>query len=105
MTKKEYLLGLLAEESLEVAHRVHKALRFGLEETQPGYTRNNKDRIMEELTDLFTVISVLAEEGILPDGEELASEKYEWLNEHEDKKEEKIKKYLDYSTKQGIING
>jgi hypothetical protein len=27
------------------------------------------------------------------------------LNDHEDKKEEKIKKYLDYSTKQGIING
>lgn len=100
MTRKEYLLGLLAEEALEVAHRVHKGLRFGLEETQPHHTRNNKERIMEEYADLICVMELLQEEEILPLAIDL-----NWIDDHMDKKEAKIEKYLDYSTKQGIING
>lgn len=100
MTRKEYLLGLAAEEALEVAHRVHKALRFGLKEIQPGQSKNNADRVMEEYADLICVMTKLQEESILPTEEVL-----NWFPEHLEKKEAKIEKYMEYSTKQGIING
>ena len=100
MTRKEYLLGLAAEEALEVAHRVHKALRFSLEEIQPHQTKTNAERIMEEYADLICVMTKLQELEILPSEDMLS-----WMPDHILNKEEKIEKYMNYSTKLGIING
>lgn len=59
MTREEHLLTILAEECSEVAQRCSKALRFGLDEVQPGQTLNNCERINQELSDLMTVVHML----------------------------------------------
>lgn len=66
MTRTEHLLTILAEECNEVAHRCTKALRFGLEEIQPGQDFTNARRIVEELSDLFAAVDMLHEEKALP---------------------------------------
>lgn len=52
MTKAENLLNQIMEECAEVIVRCSKAKRFGLYEIQPGQTLTNRERILEELTDL-----------------------------------------------------
>ncbi len=63
MNRKEHLLICLSEECAEVAQRVSKALRFGLEEVQPEQHETNADRIVEELADLWAVTTLLEREG------------------------------------------
>ena len=65
MTKIQYLLVCLAEESAEVAQRATKALRFGLGESQPGQSLTNAERILDELEDLQIIVEMLREEGAL----------------------------------------
>lgn len=65
MNRQEHLLTILAEECAEVAQRATKALRFGLDEVQPGQDLTNAERIVVELTDLFAVVLMLEEEGHL----------------------------------------
>ena len=59
MTKKEYLLTCLAEECIEVAKEVHKALRFGLDDTNPATKQTNAEAIRNELTDIVAVLEEL----------------------------------------------
>ncbi len=59
------LLTILAEECCEVGQRVSKALRFGVNEIQPGQPLTNAQRISEELGDLFSVVDHLVELGVL----------------------------------------
>lgn len=66
MNRSEHLLVCLAEECAKVAQRVSKALRFGLDETQPGQLFSNAQRIDQELDDLIAVVVILQGEGILP---------------------------------------
>lgn len=66
MNRAEYLLTQAASECNEVAHRITKALHFGLAEVQPGQMENNAQRIVGEVTDLLAVLEMLREEGILP---------------------------------------
>jgi NTP pyrophosphatase (non-canonical NTP hydrolase) len=87
MTEQELLLTCLAEECMEVAQRVTKALRFGLEEVQPGQPHNNAERITGELNDLFAVAMMLEGKGLPRFG------RVEAL----DAKKAKVRKYLDYS--------
>ena len=65
MNKIEHLLCCLAEEANEVAHRVSKALRFGLEEIQDGQTLTNAQRISQEFNDMLAIVEMLEEFGIL----------------------------------------
>lgn len=65
MNRKEHLLSCLAEECNEVAQRVSKALRFGLQEIEPGQHQTNAQRIMQEFGDVLAVIELLEEEGAL----------------------------------------
>lgn len=62
MNRQEHLLTILAEECAEVAQRASKALRFGLGEVQPGQSLTNAERIVGELADLFSVVSMLVDE-------------------------------------------
>lgn len=59
------LLVILSEEASEVAQRVCKALRFGLQEIQPGQNLTNAQRIAEEIGDLLAVFDRLHARGLL----------------------------------------
>lgn len=95
-TKEEYLLICLAEECVEVAQRICKAQRFGLEEIQesnPNETRNNRTRIIEELNDLVAVADKLGE----------LNGEYNFNATLIKKKKEKLEKYMTYSQNLGIL--
>jgi hypothetical protein len=66
LSKDDWMLLCLAEECDEVGQRVTKAMRFGLDEKQPGQPFNNRDRLMFELWDLIAVAKKLVLMGILP---------------------------------------
>lgn len=96
MTKKEYLLLLIAEECNEVGQRASKALRFGLKEIQPGQPLNNTQRLIYEFNDLVATIELMDEEGML-DGESMID------RDMVEEKKIKIEKYLSYSQQLGIV--
>jgi hypothetical protein len=91
-----YFLSCLGEEGVEVAHRVSKALRFGLDEAQPGQNLNNRQRIVEETIDFLGALELLVERGILaadlPDAENRIAAK-----------KAKILKYLGYAKGIGAV--
>lgn len=66
MTREEHLLVCLAEECVEVAKDVAKALRFGLDDHEPGAAFDNRERIMLELRDVLCIASILSREDVLP---------------------------------------
>lgn len=95
MTKDEHFLMCLAEECAEVAQRITKALRFGLDETQEGHALNNRERITEELYDL-TAVATLCERrglilGVVPNERTIQT------------KRDKIERYLNISREQGTL--
>jgi hypothetical protein len=94
MTTKEHLLSCLAEECCEVGQRVSKALRFGLEEIQPGQNQTNAQRIVYEFTDLLAVFDMLGREKIIDasiDPIALA------------KKMSKVQKYIEFAKSKGTL--
>jgi hypothetical protein len=87
----------MAEECAEVAHRASKALRFGLDETQPLHKSTNAQRIIQEMEDLLTVTQMLIEEGSLTGLYGIRPLSFKG-------KREKIEKYLRYSEKCGTLD-
>lgn len=65
MTRLEHLLTILGEECNEVGQRTSKALRFGLDEVEPGQELTNRQRIAEEISDLIAIIGLLRVEAKL----------------------------------------
>lgn len=59
------LLTILAEEAAEVIHRISKALRFSLNDKEPGNSLSNLQRIEYELGDMQAVIQRLIAIGLL----------------------------------------
>lgn len=59
MTRDEMLLVKAMEECNEVAHRISKALRFGVNEIQEGQAATNWYRVREEFVDLMAVLDML----------------------------------------------
>ncbi len=66
MKKHEIYLTCLSEECAEVAHRVSKALRFGLNEIEPEQNYSNAERIAKEINDLFVVVDLLESANLIP---------------------------------------
>lgn len=66
MTILQHLVTILGEEGVEVAQRATKALRFGMEEVQPGQPMDNAARIMEEAAHVVAAYEMLQEGGHLP---------------------------------------
>lgn len=68
MTRTDHLLVIAAEECNEVAQRITKSLRFGLEEVQPGMgdCGTNAERILSEYAHLLAVMRMLVAEKALP---------------------------------------
>ena len=96
MTKKEYLLTCLAEECIEVAKEVHKALRFGLDDTNPATKQTNAEAIKNELTDIVAVLEELKRVGVL-----LAP--YSKDSEYYKNKVRRIIEWANYSNKKEIL--
>lgn len=63
MDRAEYLLSIVGEEGSEVAHRTSKAMRFGLDEIQPGQPDTNGERLRFEVYDVITTYLIAAEEN------------------------------------------
>lgn len=66
------LLVFLNEECAEVAQRTTKALRFGLEERQPGQGLSNAARLANELGDLLEVVDLALRAGLISGDDVLA---------------------------------
>lgn len=63
--RERELLTILMEECAEVTKRASKALRFGLDEIEPGKTMTNAHRLGHEMGDLLHMIRTLQEEGVV----------------------------------------
>lgn len=96
MTRSDHLLTILAEESVEVAQRATKALRFGISEVQPSQTLDNAERIVEEYADLVATIEMLEAAGLLRMGET--------FRDQVEAKKIKVERYLAYSRAQGRLD-
>lgn len=95
LNRKQHLLVILAEECNEVAQRVTKSLRFGIDEIQPGDNKNNAERIKYELNDLLAIVEMLQKEKILPD---VITDR-----EMMELKKQKVEHYLEYCKKIGTL--
>lgn len=95
MNRREHLLTIASEECAEIAQRLSKAIRFGVDEIEPGQNLDNTQRINQELSDLFGVIEMLFEDGLpLFVDHDLA-----------DAKKRKVEKFLAYSAECGTLTG
>ena len=97
MNRREHLLTCLGEECVEVAQRCSKALRFGLDEIQPGQDQTNARRIYGEYIDLLAVMRMLVEDGAIAEKQSLEIEMM-----MEDKRV-KVEKFLRYSAHMGTL--
>ena len=94
MTRQEHLLCKAAEECVEVAKEIHKALSFGLDDHYPEHPMTNRERIQHEFTDLFAVFQMLHREGII-NAEIDQAKCLEKVN--------KVEKWLKYSQEVGTL--
>jgi hypothetical protein len=97
LTKEQYLMICIIEEHAEVIQRLTKAIRFGMNEIQPGQEFDNKYRISYELAQLNASIDTLLEEI---DHNAFYSTDYD---KHFQEKKKKLKKYMQYSQQLGIL--
>jgi len=100
MTRQDHLLTIAAEECMETAQRITKALRFGMDEVQPGQEMNNAERIMQEYADLLCILGRIAKEdktfhAAFNDVEQVGK----WMSE----KWKKVEHFLEYSAQQGRL--
>lgn len=94
MLLQEHLLVIAAEECNEVAHRISKALRFGLRDIPPGGTKTNAELIVEEFSQLYATINRLHDENMIP----LVYDPKEFSN-----KLKNIDHFLNYSRQVGTL--
>lgn len=91
MTRQEHLLTIAMEECAEVAQRISKAARFGLDEVQPGQAFTNRERVAQEFSDLVAVLDMLDPKLTAVSGEEMED------------KVRKVEKYLKLSAEYGLL--
>lgn len=95
MNRLEHLLTITGEEGSEIQGRTSKALRFGLNEVQPGQPLTNARRLVGECNDLLALLEMLHAEGVdltgLGDRAEIAAKKM------------KVEKFLVYSREMGTL--
>lgn len=58
-------MDILQEECAEVVQAVSKCRRFGLDNVKPGKERTNLECLEEEIGDLFAMVDILVEQGVL----------------------------------------
>lgn len=65
MTRQEHLLVIAAEECAEVAHRIAKILRFGINDVEPGQELTNKEQLSLELDHIMAMARMLSDESLI----------------------------------------
>lgn len=99
MNREEHLLCIVGEECAEIAKEVSKALRFGMEEVEPGGTETNAERIQSEYCDLMAAMQMLGEcNKAIYKGWDAPR-----LEKHLKDKKAKVEKYLKYSAMRGTL--
>jgi hypothetical protein len=96
MNKTEHLLVILSEECAELSKEVSKALRFGLDDFEPGQNLTNREKIVNEFNDLYAVFTMLVEQGVFNDRRLLSKDAIE-------KKKQKVLQYMKYSENAGTL--
>lgn len=108
MNRQEHLLTIGMEECAEVAQRISKALRFGLDEVQPNADglhppdgnptrQSNLERIRAEFTDLLAVLDMAGIIAIDRQGRVFVDA------QQRDAKVRKVERYLVYAAQQGTL--
>ncbi len=99
ITKEQHLLVKLSEEAVEVAlelsKRIHKTILFGLNEVDVKNPEgpNNRERIVDELNDLYGIVEMLVDEGTLPK---------DWLSRDKiEARKIKVEKYMEHAKRVG----
>lgn len=95
MNRKEHLLSCLAEECAEIGHRASKALRFGLDDVEPGQELTNAQQIRKELDDLSVIVQMLCEADMISPWHDV---------EHMRRKQAKVEHYLEYAQERGTLS-
>ena len=95
MNRLSHLLTITAEESVEIAQRATKSLRFGIDDVQEGHTRNNAERLIGEFNDLYASMEMLKEDGAI--GEFVHRDMIE-------AKKLRVEQYLEYSKRRGLLD-
>jgi len=90
LNKEDYLLVCLSEECAEVQKEVSKALRFGLDDTNPATKIKNRNSIVNELNDIFAIVDLLVDNGTLMFNEQKSIEQVQ-------QKKIKLNKWMNYS--------
>lgn len=62
LTKTDMLLCILNEECAELAKETMKAMRFGLDDVEPGVGKTNRAKIRQEAHDVIAVLQCLRDE-------------------------------------------
>lgn len=93
MNKTEHLLVCLAEECAEVQKAIAKALRFGLSDGYPGAKTTNAQDITAELEDVFALVEMLQEEGVVFSLERVFIEP----------KKLRVKHFMEYAEQRGAL--
>lgn len=88
MNTIEHYLTVLSEECAETAQRASKAIRFGLQEIQPGQSETNARRLEREMSEAVAILEAM---GLRIREEDKVS------------KIEKLKKFMDYSRQLGTL--
>lgn len=65
MTEQECLLICFIEECGEAIQAATKMLRFGTHEYYPGTTISNVDQLNKEVDDVFALVDMLTDRGVL----------------------------------------
>jgi hypothetical protein len=98
MTRLEHLLTIAMEECSELAQRLSKAQRFGLEEVQPGQLLTNLERIRYEYSDLVAVLEMIAPPSAA------GGKIHPPLGTAIDAKRWKVERFLAYSAECGTVS-
>jgi hypothetical protein len=81
----------ISEQCSKVAVRVSKALRFGLDEVQPGQLMDNVQRLAIELADILAVAELLESAGVI-------------ARVRVEIKKDKLRTFMDYAAKCGTLD-
>jgi len=88
VNSEQHLLVILGEECAETAHRVSKAIRFGMDDIDPNQHETAKRILEREYAEIIAVAEML---GLKARDEDKAAKK------------ERVKKYMDYSREVGTL--
>jgi len=104
----EHLLTVLIEECAEIQKRATKALRFGIDDHDPTFkdSKTERERLDDELHDLFAVIEMLADRGALMRGSRPSIPSLSSVVLDREKiraKKDKVSRFFEYARERGCL--